>query len=146
MSRASAGRLIVCEPASRWAVLLRRFAAELHVSEARSLTLAGDMLQASPRSVIAVAVAGASAAEALLKLSDWQRDYPDCAAAVLLDDANGELELALREAGAQLVITSLFELPLLARLVQRHAAWEARRVSEERTPSLMHRAARTHGG
>ena len=119
MSSASAARLIICEPTPCWAVLMRRFAAELRVSEARSLALADDMLRESPGNVIAVAVTNANAADALLKLSSWQNDYPACITAALLDNPDSELELGLREAGAQLVVFSLFELPLLARLVTR---------------------------
>jgi hypothetical protein len=119
MSNDSAARLIVCEPTPRWAVLMRRFASELQVSEARSLALADDMLRDSSASGVAVAVSDANAANVLLKLSDWQRDYPDTTAAVLLDESNAELELGLREVGAQLVIVSLFELPMLARFVKR---------------------------
>lgn len=122
MSQSSAARLIICEPTPRWAVLMRRFAADLPVSEARSLTLADDMLRDSPDSVVAVALTDANAADVLLKLSDWQRDYPACAAAVLLNEADPELDLGLREAGAQLVLSSLFELTMLARLVRRRLA------------------------
>jgi len=122
MSHASAARLIICEPTPRWAVLMRRFAAELHVSEARSMALAEDMLRDNPDSVIAVAITDANAADALLKLWNWRNNYPGCTAAVLLDNPNPELELGLREAGAQLVISSLFALPMLARLVRRQLA------------------------
>lgn len=122
MSPTSEARLIVCEPLPRWTVLLRRFAADLPVSEARSLTLADDMLRDSPDSVIAVAVTQANAADVLLKIWDWQRKYPASATAIFLDDPDTELELGLREAGAQLVITSLFKLPLLARLVRKQLA------------------------
>src|SRR5436190_13411441 len=104
MSDAPAARLMICEPTPRWAVLLRRFAAGLPVSEARSLALADEMLQDWPGSLVAVAVNDTNAADALLRLSQWQRGFPDCATAVLLDEADDELELGLREAGAQLVI------------------------------------------
>jgi hypothetical protein len=122
MSQSPAASLIICEPTPRWAVLTRRFAEELRVSEARSLALADDMLRDSPGSVIAVAITDANAADALLKLSNWRNDYPACTAAVLLDNPDPELELGLREAGAQLVISSLFELPMLARFVKRQLA------------------------
>jgi hypothetical protein len=122
MTQSSAAGLIICEPTPRWAVLMRRFAAELQVREARSLALADDMLRDSPESVIAVAVTDANAADALLKLSAWRNDYPACTTVVLVDNPDPELELGLREAGAQLVISSLFELPMLARLMKRQLA------------------------
>ena len=131
MSRVSPAKLIICEATPRWAVLMRRFARELPISEARSLALADDILRDNPGSAIAVAVTDANAADVLLKLSQWQRGDPNCATAALLDNANADLELGLREAGAQLVIASLFELPLLAQLVRRQRNVEARRVSEE---------------
>ena len=122
MSRAVAARIIVCEPSPRWAVLLRCFAPELQVSEARSLSLADEMLPETPDSVLAVAVTNANAGGVLLRLARWQRDYPTCLTATLLDELDDDFELALREAGAQLVIGSLFELPRLARLAHRRKA------------------------
>jgi hypothetical protein len=119
MSRSDASRIIVCEPSPRWAVLLRRFAPELQVSEARSLALADDLLRELPTSVVAVAGTDANAADLLLRLARWQRAYPQCATAALLDRAEDDYELALREAGAQVVIHSLFELPQLAQLARR---------------------------
>lgn len=119
MSRAEAPRVIVCEPTPRWAVLLRRFAPELQISEARSLPLADDMLQAMPDSVIAVTVTPANAADVLVRLSQWQRAYPACVTAALIDCVDDDFDLALRESGAQLMVYSLFELPRLARLAQR---------------------------
>jgi hypothetical protein len=118
MSRAASARVIICEPSPRWAVLLRRFAPELKVSEARSLPLADDMLRETPDSVIGVAVTEANAGDSLLRLAQWQRNHPPCVAAALLDRADDDLELALREAGAQLVLTSLFELPRFAHLAR----------------------------
>jgi hypothetical protein len=118
MSR-DAAKLIICEPSPRWAVLMRRFAPGMLFSEARSLALAADMLRETPCRVIAVAVTPANAAELLLKLSQWQRDDPALTAAALLDHVEDDFELALRESGVQLVLTSLFELPKLARLAHR---------------------------
>jgi hypothetical protein len=131
MTRADAPRVIVCEPTPRWAVLLRHFAPELQVSEARSLPLADDMLQAMPDSVIAVAVTGGNAADVLLRFSLWQRGYPECVTAALLDDADEDLEQALRESGAQLIVYSLFELPQLARLAQRPRAMRRLRSARQ---------------
>ena len=133
MSRVSPVKLIICEPTPRWAVLMRRFAKELPISEARSLALADDILRDNPGSAIAVAVTDANAADVLLKLSQWQRGDTNCVTAALLDNANADLELGLREAGAQLVVASFFELPLLARLMRRQRNVVARRVSEERS-------------
>jgi len=112
-------RLIICEPSPRWAVLMRRFGAGLTVDEARSLALAEDMLRDQPDSVVAVAIRNDNAAAALLKLAQWQRDYPASAVAALMDHVDEDLELALRESGAQVVLTSLFELPQLARIAHR---------------------------
>jgi len=121
VSRTDAVRVIVCEPSPRWAVLLRRFAPELQVSEARSLALADDMLREMPTCVFAVAVTHANAADVLLRLAQWQRGCPKCVTAALLDHVEDDLDLALREAGAQIIITSLFELTQLSRLAHRHA-------------------------
>jgi hypothetical protein len=118
MSRAASARVIICEASPRWAVLLRRFAPGLQVSEARSLALADDMLRETPESAIAVAVTDANAGDSLLRLAQWQRDYPSCVTAALLDRADDDLELALREAGAQMVLTSLFELPRFGQLAR----------------------------
>ena len=41
---------------------------------------------------------------------------------MLLAEPNHVLELGFREAGAQLVVGSLFTLPLLVRLAKRHCA------------------------
>lgn len=125
MSRADAARVIVCEPSPRWAVLLRRFAPELKVSEARSLALANDMLRETSDTVIAVTVTHANAADVLLRLAQWQRECPECVTAALLDHVGDDLEVALREAGAQIILTSLFELTQLARLAHRRNAHTA---------------------
>jgi hypothetical protein len=126
MSSADAARVIVCEPSPRWAVLLRRFAPELQVSEARSLALAEDMVHETPAIVFAIAVTPANSADVLLKLGQWQQNFPECVTAALLDHVEADLELALREAGAQIILTSLFELPQLARVAQR---WKASTTS-----------------
>jgi hypothetical protein len=102
--------------------LLRRFAPGLNLTEARSLALADDELRASPTSFVAVAVDASSAAPALLKIAHWRDEFPSVTSVVLLDQPNPDLNLALREAGAQLVIDTLFDLPLLARMAERHAA------------------------
>lgn len=122
MSRAASARVIICEASPRWAVLLRRFAPELQVSEARSLALADDMLRETPACVVAVAVNDANSADVLLRLAQWQCGCLECVAAALLDHVDDDLELALREAGAQIIVTSLFELPQLARFAHGHAA------------------------
>lgn len=119
MTHTAAARIIVCEPSPRWGVLLRRFAPELRVSEARSLALADDILHELPTCVVAAAVTDANAADLLLRLAQWRREYPQCATAALLDRADNDYELALREAGAQIVLSSLFELPQLARFARR---------------------------
>lgn len=119
MSHNTAARVIVCEPSPRWAVLLRRFAPELQVSEARSLTLADGILRENETTVVAVAVSRGNVTDVLLKLAQWQRDYPASASAVLLERFDDDVELALREAGAQMILTSLFELPQLAGLALR---------------------------
>jgi hypothetical protein len=115
-------RLIICEPTPRWAVLLRRFAEDLQVSEARSPLLADEMLAASPASFVAFAVNGGNAAATLNRLMQWRRDFPAATTAVLLDGPSPGLETGFREARAQLVITSLFALPMLVRLAKRHLA------------------------
>jgi hypothetical protein len=69
-----------------------------------------------------VAVDHHNAATALIKLSQGQREHPQCAAVVLLDQPNSHWESGFREAGAQLIVTSLFELPLLARIARRQFA------------------------
>lgn len=118
MSR-DAARVIICEPLPRWAVLLRRFAPELDISEARSLALADDMLRNSSACLVAVAVTDANVADVLLRLAQWQRSYPACVTVALMDQLDEDVELALRETGAQLVIDSLFKLPTLASLAHR---------------------------
>jgi len=122
MSAAPYARLIVCEPKPRWAVLLRRYSKETPASEARSLVLASEMLTASPGSFIAVATNESKVAALLERLGQWRRDFPAITTAVLLDAPNDELELGFREAGAQLVIASLFDLLLVVRLAERHFA------------------------
>lgn len=119
MSQNTAARIIVCEPTPRWAVLLRRFARNIKISEARSLALVDDLLRDHPASVVAVAVDLSNAANVLLKLSSWSRAHPANATAVLLDKPEPDLELGLREAGAQLVVSSLFALPALIGLARR---------------------------
>lgn len=121
MKQPAAARIIVCEPTPRWAVLLRRFAGDLMISEARSLALTDDLLQDHPTSCIAIAVDINNAANVLLRLSKWSREHPEYATAVLLDKPEPELEPGFREAGAQIVISSLFELPKLVRVARRHS-------------------------
>jgi hypothetical protein len=122
MSQGPYARLIVCEPKPRWAVLLRRFAAGIVLSEARSLLLAEEMLAASPASFIAVSAHANNATAALDRLAHWRRDYPQATIAILLDDPHDTLEIGFREAGAELVIAGLFDLPLVIRLAKRHLA------------------------
>jgi len=122
MSRAPFARLIVCEPAGRWAILLRRFAPDLDVTEARSLALASDLLRESPASFVCVAATAENAASALPRLGEWSRDFPAASFAILADEEDNDLELAFREAGAQLVLTSVFELPVVAAMARRHFA------------------------
>ena len=116
---------IMVEPTPRWSVLIRRFSEDVAISEARSLALADDLLRSQPldrAAFVALAAAPASAASTLLRIAQWQREFPCVASAVLLDAPNRELELGFREAGAQLVIASLFELPLVINMAKRHLA------------------------
>src|SRR4051812_17000675 len=114
--------MIVCEPATRWAVLLRRLTPDLPLSEVRSLVLADDLVRASPASFVAIAASELNAGNALQHLDRWRRDFPLSASAVLLDAPMPALELGFREAGAQLVVRGLFELPLVICMAQRHLA------------------------
>lgn len=116
---------IMVEPAPRWSLLIRRFSGALAISEARSLALADDLLRAQPldrAAFVAVAATPITATTTLLRLAQWQCGFPLIASAVLLDEPNRELELGFREAGAQLVIASLFELPLVINMAKRHLA------------------------
>jgi hypothetical protein len=64
----------------------------------------------------------ATSSRTLNRLVQWRRDFPAATTAVLLDESSDVLELGFREAGAQLVISSLFDLILLARVAERHLA------------------------
>jgi hypothetical protein len=112
--------MILCEPKPRWAVLLRRFAPAIGITEARSLVLADDELRANPDSFVVVAASVESGAAVVLKLSQWQREFPHATVVILLDRPDADFDLALREVGAQLVVDTLFDLPLLARMAARH--------------------------
>ena len=116
MKSAALPRFIICESTPRWAVISRRLRPDMGVSEARSFSLADDLLRASPTSVVALAVDETNAATALRQLSTWQRLYRDCVTAVLIDQCDDEWECGFREASAQFVSDSLFELPQLVRL------------------------------
>lgn len=116
---------IMVEPVPRWSVLLRRFSAGLRISEARSLALADDLLRArelNRPSFITVAATPSIAIATLLRLAEWQQKFPRAATVVLLDTPNPEMEIGFREAGAQLVIASLYELPLVISMANRHLA------------------------
>lgn len=121
MTTAATVRLIVCEPTRRWAPLVRRFDDGMNVDETRSLSLLSNMLEAQPTSFVAIAPAPADLPEAAAELARIVRNYPLAAFATLLDLYDTEADLAFREAGAQLVITSLLELPAVIRMARRHA-------------------------
>lgn len=115
-------RLIVCEAAPRWSVLLRRFADDLPVAEARSSALAEDLLRDHPASFVCLASSAIDHSEKFIALSHWQTLFSHAAIAVLIDPADQEREYHFREAGAQVVIDRLEQLPQLLRMAKRHLA------------------------
>lgn len=118
----SPGRILVCEPTARWAVLLRRFG-QRQIAEARSLALAEDLLTANASSFMAIYATSSEnrAAQFITTIARWRQLFPQAAFAILCDEPNPDFDLGVREAGVQLVIHSLFELPLLIGMAQRHA-------------------------
>jgi hypothetical protein len=98
-------------------VLLRRFSEDLVIDDVPSPALAGELLVRHPAAFVAMAAAGPDAA---LELANLQRRFPAAGFAALMDDADPTAELAWYEAGAQLVVTSLFDLPPVIRMARRH--------------------------
>lgn len=123
MSRS--GAIVVVEPAPRWVVLLRRFAPQLEVLEARSLELAEDLLRENGSRFIAIAVRSVGAAAIATRISHWRRTHPGSVAAVLLNRHHPSMELGFRLAGAQAVIHNWRELPILIGMAARHCRLHA---------------------
>ena len=116
--------LIVCEGEPRLAILVRRFAPQLPIVEARSLALADDDLSERPASFVCIGSPWCDRPEVLLSLARWQQAFPNAALAVMRSG------IQMREtrdadyllAGAQLVLHDFRQVPLLIRLTQRHLA------------------------
>ncbi len=126
-------RLILVERTPRWSVLLRRLCLSDRAKskgnspllEARSLALAEDFLLEYPASFVAVAISSNAedqikVAEQILQLSRWLARFPWANWGALVDHQHPERDLGLREAGAQVIIHSWQELPLLMKMVRRH--------------------------
>jgi hypothetical protein len=103
-------------------VLLRRFAPDLPVTEARSFVLAEDLLRDDQASFVCLAGSTIDRSEKLIALSQWQTLFPDAASAVFLNQADPEREHHFREAGVQLVIDHIGQLPRLIQMAKRHLA------------------------
>ncbi len=112
--------ILVVEGAPRWAVLLRRFAPQFQVLEARSLALAEDLLSQNGQQFVLLAPSSMNHAAALARLSTWQRQYSAATFVVVLQPLDSTTDLGFREAGAQLVIHDWRELPQLISMAARY--------------------------
>jgi len=123
---AAAARLIVCEHAGRWAVVLRRELAarrwEVRVYETRSLADCWEMLAEAPASFVIVELSAADVAALLRRMARLGRDFPLARVAVVADRSLAGYEWLMREAGAVHFVCSPRQAGPLARLAAGYLA------------------------
>jgi hypothetical protein len=115
--------LIVCERSGVWAAALARsLDSAIRVRQTRSLAECLDELRAAPASLMMLELVPENIAGVLCLLESLERRFPMARAAVVADRSLGHHDALLREAGAVHFTTSPRQMPLLARLAQRHAS------------------------
>jgi hypothetical protein len=116
-------RLIVCEKSSHWAPPLRdAVGQEPTIVETRSLAGCEAELAIAPTSIVAIEVTATNLEAVLLCLARVQERYPRAAAVCLLMTDAQDAAALVREAGAIDAISSVLDLPRVARLAQRQLA------------------------
>ncbi len=116
----SQARLIVVESAPRRAPLLRRFLPSWRIWEARSFPLLYDLLHESPASLVVCGCSGNEGPALLAAIGQGVRTFPRVTWIVYGDHEIMPRQSLFYAAGAQLVLHSLAEIRLLARLAKRH--------------------------
>jgi len=121
--RAAAGRLVVCERTSRWAVAIRQaWGEDCPLREARSVSQGWDELAAAPASFVVVELAPGWLDPLLDRLVWLGRDYPLARAAVAGASAQAGYRWPLYEAGAVLFVASCSKAEWLVETARRHLA------------------------
>ena len=113
-------RIFVCEQTPHGAVLLRHFLPRMEIVEVRSVALLEDLLVQSPASFVVLVVTRENCHTMLTALATGVQKH--AAAIWTVFTAAGlpaQRADAFYTAGAQLLIPSYAEIPLLARLAQR---------------------------
>lgn len=114
-------RLVVCERAPRWAILLRTLEHSWHLIETRSLQLADEALasEAAGGQLIVVAVDDANAAATLGRVAQWTTLDPAPVVLVAKDAMTEAEEWLWREAGAAEVLASPTDVRKVSRILLR---------------------------
>ncbi|MCC9605148.1 hypothetical protein LOC68_24410 [Blastopirellula sp. JC732] len=117
---------VLYETDGRWAVALRKAAADLPIRETRSPERWLVHFRESPASILAVAAPDGCDAVRFARLleasAQLQRKFPDMCLVVLLTEADRSLATAAYEAGAAWVQVGRWRLDPLVRLVRRRQA------------------------
>lgn len=122
-AQSAPARLIVCERAGRWAVVLRRELADsgVRVWETRTLADCFDELAKSPASFVVLELGG-DVASLLDRMARHSREFPMARLAVVADRPLAGYEWLMREAGAVHFLCSPRKVGRLAQLACRHLA------------------------
>jgi hypothetical protein len=120
MNYRSLAKWIVVESRPCWAIGIRRFAKRAPLVEARSLTLAEDLLAEFPASFVCLAVEASHAERCCESMIEWREKYPQAAFAALISVDAMPLAPEILAAGAQSVACAFHELPRVLRMAKRH--------------------------
>src|SRR5688572_29468326 len=114
----AACRLIVCEKSGDWAAALREALGtrQPRVVETRSLTACEAELGQSPASLMAIEVTEANLKAVLQFLAKIHEGYRRAAVVAMVAYEASAAANLLREAGALDVVTSVLEVPRVARM------------------------------
>jgi DNA-binding NtrC family response regulator len=117
-------RLIVCEKTNRWATALRTALGRspLQVAETRSLAGCEAALAEAPDSLVAVEVTPANLDQAVDFIEHTGHRFPRVLVVALLAEDAASAERLMQEAGAVDAISSVLDVPRIARLARRHHA------------------------
>jgi hypothetical protein len=115
-------RIVVCERAPRWAILLRAMIPQWPLSEARSLKLADEAIAQSAdghRLLVVVAISDTDAVPTMNRLAQWTWREPSPVIVIAHDAMTDQEEWLWREAGAAEVLSSATDVGKVSRILAR---------------------------
>lgn len=114
-------RIVVCERAPRWAILLRTLEHQWPLVETRSLQLADETLAGGPGGgeLVVIALDDANAAAAIGRIALWTTLEPAPVVLIAKEAMSEQEEWMWREAGAAEVLTSPTDMRKVSRILLR---------------------------